>query len=488
MKRLFALFLLLALLLSSCSSSLASESTSEESVEPSLTEATTEKSKKYDKTGFQTGFAMVDITPSTGVPLAGYGNVTYRRSQTVRDPLYSTCVAMSDGENTLLFITNDLIRCSDELISLVQKRMQKAYGIPPENIIIAGTHTHSAPDIGADTDSAVAAYLALLYKGVVEACKLAIADLDRTDTYFGKTATEGLAHVRRYFRSDGTFEKNVEGMQSSAPIATHESMADQTMQIIKFDRANQKDIVLVNWRGHPTLTGGYAKTVVSADYVGELRRRAEADLDVNFAYYLDGSGNIQPHSRLAGEKDYTVEAIGKELNEVLCAAMPNLREAKTGKVSAVSTVYPAKVNKELGELNVEQLSEILQVWRSNQKDLAYALCRQYGVTSPYAASSFLSRSKLSDTIGLGLWAFSIGDIAMVSAPFEMFDTTSVQIREGSPFEITFVASCANGSNGYIPSAQAFPNGGYEVDTCKFVPGTAEELVAEYVRMLNTLKG
>ena len=36
----------------------------------------------------------------------------------------------------------------------------------------------------------------------------------------------------------------------------------------------------------------------------------------------------------------------------------------------------------------------------------------------------------------------------------------------------------------VPTAFAFPNGSYEVYVCRYVPGTAEEFVAEEVRLLN----
>ena len=68
----------------------------------------------------------------------------------------------------------------------------------------------------------------------------------------------------------------------------------------------------------------------------------------------------------------------------------------------------------------------------------------------------------------------IGDLAFVSAPFEMFDTTGMYIKENSPYEMTFIMTCTNGSFGYVPSENAFVNGGYEVYTSRFVKGTAEK--------------
>ena len=54
-------------------------------------------------------------------------------------------------------------------------------------------------------------------------------------------------------------------------------------------------------------------------------------------------------------------------------------------------------------------------------------------------------------------------------------------------DITFVSSCSNGSNSYIPSQEAFDYGCYESYVATVAPGTGEELVSEYLRMLEELK-
>ena len=67
---------------------------------------------------------------------------------------------------------------------------------------------------------------------------------------------------------------------------------------------------------------------------------------------------------------------------------------------------------------------------------------------------------------------------------------------GAYNSITFVGKTAdarisitrNGANGYIPSAIAWDNGGYEVDNCRFQKGIGEELAEQYVQMLTELKG
>ena len=85
------------------------------------------------------------------------------------------------------------------------------------------------------------------------------------------------------------------------------------------------------------------------------------------------------------------------------------------------------------------------------------------------------------------YAITFGDIGFVSAPYEMFDTNGVQVREGSPFKMTFVCSYSNGGFGYVPSSIAFPHGAYEVFISRFCETTGDDFADEMVRLLNECK-
>ena len=54
--------------------------------------------------------------------------------------------------------------------------------------------------------------------------------------------------------------------------------------------------------------------------------------------------------------------------------------------------------------------------------------------------------------------------------------------------MTIVTTQANGANGYIPSRLGYTNGGYSTDMTKFVAGTGEQLVGDYLRLLLEMYG
>ena len=81
----------------------------------------------------------------------------------------------------------------------------------------------------------------------------------------------------------------------------------------------------------------------------------------------------------------------------------------------------------------------------------------------------------------------MGDIAFAMAPYEMFDTSGQEIKEGSPFEMTFVSTCSNASEGYLPTEEGFEaDDSYEVGATRVVKGSAERMVEIYVDLLGQI--
>ena len=89
-------------------------------------------------------------------------------------------------------------------------------------------------------------------------------------------------------------------------------------------------------------------------------------------------------------------------------------------------------------------------------------------------------------MNLEMTAVSISDVAFVSSPWEMFSETGEQIKEGSPYEQTFVMYLANGRGKYLPTDEYYVRGCYEKEIGYFVRGTAEEVGNVYIDMLKDL--
>ena len=73
------------------------------------------------------------------------------------------------------------------------------------------------------------------------------------------------------------------------------------------------------------------------------------------------------------------------------------------------------------------------------------------------------------TCDLYLQAIRVGDLAVLGMNGEMFFETGLEIRSRSPFPETFALGYTNGTIGYLPRAEDYPEGGWRLDEAYAVP-------------------
>ncbi len=433
--------------------------------------------------GFRVGYGKYNITPDGQVGMGGYGRSDQRLSTGVLSYLWVTCVAISDAEdNTILVYGMDL--CGSGDAAEFRTNVSQATGVPVDNIVMSASHTHSAPDYSVATSGSGDA-LNKLKKGLVAAAETAMEDRKEAKMFVGSVDTEGMNFVRHYICNDGSYCGDNFG-DSSSGYAGHASQADPELQMVKFTREGDNDVYIANFQTHPHQTGGSAKYDLSADIVGEFRTNMENDLGCEIAYFTGAGGNINSRSRIEEEnqtKDW--KEWGKRMAKY--AQSVEYTEVATGKVQAAKYEFEAKIN-HADDQWAGLGSDLRNRWNKGEittaqvKELSAAA--GFPFNSPYHAGAVSSRASMGSSSSFIIQAFSFGDVGFVCAPYEMFDTSGVFIKENSPFKMTVIAECANGGNGYFPSQFAFDvSGGYECDTTKYVPGTAEALADRYVEML-----
>lgn len=447
---------------------------------------------------FRVGYARENITPQYSVPLAGYGNTSSRMSQGFISYLYTTCIAITDADDsTILLFTTDMIGVTDTQAATYREAVSKATGIPGERIMFTNTHTHSAPDYRS-SEPVIQTYLNELAQHMVTAAKEALADRSAATMETGIGKTERLNFVRHYTTTSG--EIFGDNLSLNGTITGHTSEPDTEIQLICFRRAakDKKDILAVNWQCHPRLDsagttdeGKINRPMMSADYVGAARDYVEANTDCLFAFYLGAAGNLNAESRISGENFSTAcKVYGGALGGHIIDGMESLKpvEGDAHKVTVTQKMYDATYDHAEDNL-VAEAQRIASVWYAkNDYNAAMAEGTSGKIYSQYHASSIVSRSKnTAETCAMELNAIRVGPIGFITAPYEMFDVSGMAIKDGSPFDTTFVMTCANGSYSYIAAEYAFQGRGtYEVHNRNFVQGTAEDLVTNYLGMLNEL--
>lgn len=222
------------------------------------------------------GTARIDITPDWPVMLAGFGQRT-QPSQGVLDRIFVKALFLDDGESRLLLITADLISTPRPLGEAVALALGERLGLPPEQICVCASHTHSGPvphDAG-DGAPGVAAFAASLQAAMilvgVQAAEAARPCLVRT----------GVGEL------DGFLNRRTRG----AP-----NLVDRRIPVVIADDAETgAPIAVLFGAGCHPVTLGWDNLQISGDFVGLAQRAIEAAAPgVNALFFNTTEGNVVP--------------------------------------------------------------------------------------------------------------------------------------------------------------------------------------------------
>lgn len=433
----------------------------------------------------QVGYSKVSIAPAVGTPLDGYSNSAERLStgDDENAGLCATVVAITDSEGeTLLLITADLVNITQTVTAAAREAITTATGVPADHIMIAATHTHAAPDLTLSGNEAINTYKTELYANLTAAAEAAIADQAAATAAIGSVEISGQNYIRHYTDAEGNYygyEHWASDAIKAGTALTHAAEADCTMQLLKFDRGDKTPVVIANWQAHPNVLGNV--DYASADFVGAFRN---ALTDWNVAYFSGASGNVNPTS-LVDTNDKTYITMGQAMAEVAAAA--EFTNAGLDTIETKQTQY-AVTYKDVTEEQYHAAVAFLA-----GENTGWDAAQAAGFNSAYEARTIkyvYEQKQTAATAKLELNAISLGSVAFVTAPYEMFDANGQTIKASESHEMTFVLTQANARSGYIPSDLSdktiHETGVYELDSTKFVAGTGEELANAYLSMLAEL--
>ena len=393
------------------------------------------------------------VTPREPVPLLGMGrNMARMANYFVADELMASITVFADKtglHNAVLFCTLDWLNIGKTETEAAAGRISSATGIPKDRIFFCCSHTHCGPD-WKNNHTAVRRYLAWFYAAIAKYAQAAVADLQPATIRAGAVQTEKLNFTRRYLikTPEGyEAESAVWGKFDRGEIVDYETPADNQLQAVRICREKGKDIILLNFQVHPSFNGSFTMGNASADMVAGLRTALETRYpDAVVAYIQGGAANQARASKLEEKVQLDREGYGAALTDYAMKALETGRRLETATPKAVHRVY-------------------VPTYKANYTDRRYVM---------------------------DLNAVSVGELSFVTAPYEMFCNSAMDIKEHGKkhFAMTIVSSVTNGDNRYMPVQRSFDLDptmrSFEVKSCNFVPGTAEVLVENFKEMLTEL--
>lgn len=498
MKKLISLLLVFLLTFSLCACGAAE--TQEDNATQETTSSTiapTEPSEDPNLNVFQVGFNRQSILPSNpiGVQIAG-GDAANRICSGFQDEVSATCIAFSKNGETYLVYTCDFMVLYDSIIAPVKSAISGATGVPYENILINCTHTHSGVNILSLNWNGAQEYRDLFSKRCVKAAEKAIKDLTPATISYGSTLTEGLTFVRHYNKVDGTTYGNGHGTYNGDPETLKENMyaADTELQLIRFTREGEKDIVIASFPCHATTVNATNITELSACFPGVFRETMEAEQGVHCAFFQGASGDQIPFSYVKGiskvwpqnhrtfGKLLAEYAMGIEMKPMADDALVFNRWEYTGKSMKEGADDIIRVNQ------ARELQNLAASLGGYSHPKVTEKAAEYGFSNYLDANGLAKRADAPDTRTMKLVAMQLGsEVSMVFAPYEMFGMHGKYIKDNSPFEMDFIVTCSEDYQGYFPHLQGCEESFYEYDVTMYERGSGEKLAEIFANTLTEMK-
>lgn len=398
------------------------------------------------------GVARVPITPPIGVVhMRGFAN-RHQPAQSAHDPLLATALVLADdGGPRACLIVCDLCALSPGDSGRFEARVGALIGVPGEAVWIACSHTHSGPRVSlAGSGSAPELAYSVWLMDQLAGCAFSAA-LDLRPAALGSAMGESRIGVnRRERKADG---RTVLGSNPAGPV-------DHRTTLIRIEDGDGRPLAaVVHHACHPVVLGpeSYA---LSADYVGYARAAAEAVLGVPVLFVQGACGNINPVARGSFA---VAERLGQRLGG---EAVRLWSEADAQPLKIVRTAA-RRFTVDLGPLPAPDEAQGEVHRRREQLAREEAAGRPGGVAAArmYLASAE-TRLRATEAGAAGaeltLRAMRWNDVGFVAAPFEPFVETGVAVREDSPHRPLLFCGYTGGVLTYIPVAEAYPEGGYEV--------------------------
>ncbi|MEM7015542.1 MAG: hypothetical protein AAF585_29130, partial [Verrucomicrobiota bacterium] len=230
----------------------------------------------------QAGTAAVDISPTVTPFQLRSGPSKY-----IHDPLHVRAVAFQNGEGRVVIALMDAIGVGRDMCDAAKAVVTKKTGWKPEEMLVSGTHTHTAPK-GGDTSAGRIAYEKLRGEGLAKAMIQAIENLEPAKVGFASDEEASEVRNRRWYQKQESMRRNPWGdydkVQTNGGGAGNlikpAGPIDPEVCVVDVRTARGKALGLIaNYALH--YVGGIPKIVeedgkivgqASADYFGEFSK------------------------------------------------------------------------------------------------------------------------------------------------------------------------------------------------------------------------
>jgi hypothetical protein len=453
--------------------------------------------------------ATLSIDPPLGLHMVGYIR-RYKPAAGYAEPLQVNTLVLEGGANRIVLcgVDNAFIQAPE--VDAIRARISETIGADPAGILINYNHTHCAPpggrsgvDLGAwmggELDERVASYIVELHDKIASAAQLAAENLEPASLVWGLGSVDRSVNRREI----GPDRKVVLGWRL-------DGLVDQQVSVLQARRPDDSVIgTMVGYGCHP-VTASMDSLNYTADFPGPMRDAVRAWTGGDCLFMQGAGANVLPRVAFNGPQEAKVfgrrlalaalEAIAdrpsspRRIRRVLDGSLTPIWHYRFEKLPSEPTVLSAVEETVRFPLTpLPDVAEIRQMKEDYAAKLAEARAKEgssaninrllYQWNWARRTESQLSGDTVPDHAVGTISAVRIGDGGIVTGPGEIFTEIGMAVKERSPATPTFYAGYTNGLITYFPTAAAYPEGGYEVESGHRSAGLPSQPSPECERIL-----
>ena len=421
---------------------------------------------------------VVDATPPIGSPLC-HGHIPPAKQ--TEDRLSARgLVLMIPEQKPIVLATVDWVGNYNEGYDAWREALATAAGTIADRVTMHALHQHDAPGFDLTSEAILTEHGTAGVECNIRHARQVIADAAAAlrdamkkpvpVTHAGVAAgkVEQFASNRRILGPDGKVKfVRYSACRNAEVRAAPEGIIDPMVRVVSFWNREQPVAVLSYYATHPQ--SHYGKGCVSADTVGLARSLREAALPGVFHIHFTGAGGNVAAGKYNDGSPENRRLLAERLVQGMAEAWKHTHKKSlkpkdiVWKVKSTSLPLRDSLTNEASFLKV--LNDTAAVTRDkvrSARNLAWARRCKSGHQCEISA----------------LW---LDNIALLHLPGELFVEYQLAAHKLAPEATVCLAAYADGGPGYIGTAEAYGQGGYETGEVSLVRPAVEAVLMDAMR-------
>ena len=417
-----------------------------------------------------------DVTPPIGHPLCG-GWIEPVRG--VDDPLKAIGVVLLGESKPVVLCAVDWTGLRNDAYLIWREALAVAAHTTAERVAIHCVHPHNAPfaDVGAQKLIAAAnapisldlKFFDSAVKSSADAIRTALPNaVPFTHVGTGSATVADVASNRRVLGGDGKVKfVRTSATKSAEARAAPEGLIDPVLRTVSFWNGDTPLAALHYYATHPMSYYGDGR--VSADFCGLARQARQDDMPkVHQIYFTGGAGNITAGKYNDGSKENR-PILRDRVYRAMVEAWKNTKRFAIDDFSwgGIFVKLPPRAEPSFGRKQSEADLNNATLTAAKRNNAAYQIAWLDRINTPF------------DVVSI-----DFGDrVSIVHFPGEPFVEYQLAAQKLRPDRFVCFAGYGDGGPGYIPTAKAFFEGGYEPTVALAAPEAEGILLKAMAKLL-----